>query len=408
MLSWANRFNICCFLDNHQYDLPHHSMECLVGVGVIDVFEPGLDFFDSLKRFNANCNDWIFGHFSYDCKNYIETLGSSHPDSIGFPDAFLFVPEVVLQLTDDSLTIGIFEGEASSIFKEIITEETQNAPVPKVDLTPRIDKQTYLDRIGQLKRHIQRGNCYEINFCQEFYNDHAVVDFVQVYKALRDVSPNPFSAYYRLNDKYLACASPERYVKKVGNNIISQPIKGTAPRDHFNSLVDEANKLMLSETEKERSENVMIVDLVRNDLGKICQEGSVQVDELMSVYSFPNVHQMISTISGRLADNVGIAEVLQATFPMGSMTGAPKKRVMELIEQYEGSKRGIYSGTVGYIAPNKDFDFNVVIRSIMYNSANKYLSYQVGSGITFFSDAEKEYEECLLKAEAITGVLRGA
>ncbi|MBL7747847.1 MAG: chorismate-binding protein, partial [Chitinophagaceae bacterium] len=156
---------------------------------------------------------------------------------------------------------------------------------------------------------------------------------------------------------------------------------------------------------KDRSENVMVVDLVRNDLAKICTEGTVKVDELYGIYSFPQVHQMISTVSGELKQGISFADIIKATFPMGSMTGAPKKRVMELIEQYEQTRRGIFSGAVGYIAPNGDFDFNVVIRSIMYNAATRYLSYQAGSGITFYSDPEMEWEECLMKAAAIRKVL---
>jgi len=151
---------------------------------------------------------------------------------------------------------------------------------------------------------------------------------------------------------------------------------------------------------------VMVVDLVRNDFSRICTEGTVHVEELFGVYSYPQVHQMVSTVAGTLRPGLGIADVLQATFPMGSMTGAPKKRVMELIDAYEPVPRGIFSGAVGYIAPNGDFDFNVVIRSIMYNAHTRYLNYLVGSGITFYSDAESEYEECMLKAMAMQQVLK--
>jgi para-aminobenzoate synthetase component 1 len=149
----------------------------------------------------------------------------------------------------------------------------------------------------------------------------------------------------------------------------------------------------------------MVVDLVRNDLTKICKPSTVTVDELFGIYSFPQVHQMISTISGNIEENLSFSQILKATFPMGSMTGAPKLRVMQLIDAYEPSARGLFSGSVGYKKPNGDFDFNVVIRSILYNQSANYLSYLVGSGITFYSDAEKEWEECLLKASAIMQVL---
>jgi para-aminobenzoate synthetase component 1 len=204
-----------------------------------------------------------------------------------------------------------------------------------------------------------------------------------------------------LEDKFLLCASPERYLKKENQQLISQPIKGTWQRNHESDAGDASYKEALYNSKKDRAENVMVVDLVRNDLSKICEEGTVKVDELFGIYTFPQVHQMISTISGTMRNDLHWVDAIEATFPMGSMTGAPKKRVMELIDQYEKTKRGIYSGAVGYVKPNGDFDFNVVIRSLMYNEANHYLSYQVGGGITFYSDPELEYEECLLKAQGI-------
>ncbi|HMG82080.1 MAG TPA: anthranilate synthase component I family protein, partial [Ferruginibacter sp.] len=248
--------------------------------------------------------------------------------------------------------------------------------------------------------------CYELNFCQEFYAEPASIDPIAVYQQLTKLSPNPFAALYKLNDRYCLCASPERYLKKMGETVISQPIKGTAKRDLANKLLDEERKTSLLNSNKERSENVMVVDLVRNDLSKICQEGSVKVDELFGIYSFPQVHQMISTVSGRLQNDIHWVDAIKATFPMGSMTGAPKKRVMELIEKYEQTKRGLFSGSIGYINPEGDFDFNVVIRSILYNSNTQYLSFQTGGAITFYSNAAEEYEESLLKAEAIKTVLQ--
>lgn len=272
-------------------------------------------------------------------------------------------------------------------------------------ITPRITKEIYLKTIEQLKKHILRGDCYEINFCQEFYATNVTINPLETYQKLAEISPNPFSCFYKLEDKFLLCASPERYIKKQGTEIISQPIKGTFKRNVHNPEIDIANKNALQNSSKDKAENVMVVDLVRNDFSKICAEASVKVDELFAVYTFPQVYQMISTISGTVAPHTNFADVLAATFPMGSMTGAPKQKVMELTEQYEQTKRGIYSGCVGYIAPNKDFDFNVVIRSITYNAQNQYLSYQVGGGITYNSHAESEYEECLLKAEAMKKVL---
>jgi para-aminobenzoate synthetase component 1 len=270
-----------------------------------------------------------------------------------------------------------------------------------IQVKQRVSKQQYIDTIEQLKKHILRGDCYEINYCMEFFAENAVVDPLLIYQKLSSTSPNPFSALYKLDDKWLICASPERFLKKEGNKILSQPIKGTSSRFLKDDNKDKKSKEELFISEKDRSENVMVVDLVRNDLARVCKEGTVKVDELFGIYSFPQVHQMISTVSGELKDKISFTEIIKATFPMGSMTGAPKRKVLELIEKHESSRRGIFSGAVGYITPEGDFDFNVVIRSIMYNASEKYLSFMAGSGITFYSYAEKEYEECLLKAGAM-------
>jgi para-aminobenzoate synthetase component 1 len=407
MLNWANQFNICCFLDDNRYNQKFNTYECLLGAGAKQIFSPANNILQQLKAFYPTHNDWLFGHINYDLKNEIENLHSRNPDNIGFPTICLFQPLVVIEVKGLLVTISALEEDPSLVFQQIVAQpvstpvKTHNIPAVK----QRIDKNAYISIIQKLRQHILRGDCYEINFCQEFFAEHAEVNPLQLYTQLSHISAAPFSCYYKLDDRYLACASPERYIKKAGNTIISQPIKGTNKRNTADAIKDEQLKAELGNSAKDRSENVMVVDLVRNDLSKICVEGTVTTDELFGIYSFPQVHQMISTISGTLTGGIGLAEVLQATFPMGSMTGAPKKRVMELIEQYEPVQRGIFSGAVGYITPGKDFDFNVVIRSIMYNAQTQYLNYLVGGGITFYSDAENEYEECLLKAQAMQKVL---
>jgi para-aminobenzoate synthetase component I len=407
MLNWVNQFNICCFLDNQQYHLPHHSFECLAAAGSVQTLATAAGTaFEQLQQLYEQNKDWLFGHLSYDLKNETEGLSSHNTDRIGFPDLCFFIPETVLQLSAQELIIGTFNARHETIFHEICAiepvEPNQFAPTA---INSRISKQEYIRIIEQLQQHILRGDCYEINFCQEFFAENVTIDPVQVYSSLSDTSPNPFAAYYKTGHQYLLCASPERYLKKEGDHIFSQPIKGTSQRNLNDVGEDVKSKEHLYNSAKDRSENVMIVDLVRNDLSKICSAATVQVEELFGIYSFPQVHQMISTVSGQLRSDIHFIEAIKATFPMGSMTGAPKKRVMELIEQYEQTRRGIFSGAVGYITPEGDFDFNVVIRSIMYNAASKYLSFQAGSAITFYSDPEKEYEECLLKAAAIKKVL---
>lgn len=407
MLNWANRFNICSFLDSQQYNA-EESFECLLAAGAIHSFSAMAGTaFEQLYSFHQQHKDWLFGHLGYDLKNELEPISSSHPDNIGFADLFFFVPRVLVRLTGQEMIIGIYGTGHEDIYKEIIETKTINSPVTgsPIQIQNKISREEYIQTIQRLLQHIHRGDCYEINFCQEFYAGDASIDPLATYHALCKISPNPFAAFYKVEDRFLICASPERYLKKSGNRIFSQPIKGTWQRDLYNDSTDASYKSQLYNSAKDRSENVMIVDLVRNDLSKICREGTVMVDELFGIYSFPQVHQMISTISGNLRPGIHFLDAVRATFPMGSMTGAPKRRVMELIERYEKTRRGIFSGAVGYFTPDGDFDFNVVIRSILYNASCKYLSFQAGSGITFHSDPEKEYEECLLKAAAIRKIL---
>lgn len=405
VLNWTSRFSTFCFLDNHQYDNSPHTIECLLAAGVKRKLSCKAGHaLQNLTAFAKDHTGWLFGHLGYELKDEIEALHSSHPDRTGFPDLCFFEPETVVHLAGNAITIeGI---NPDRIFEEISTVEAPariRQQIPPIK--GRLNRAEYIGIIQQLKEHILRGDCYEINFCQEFYAEQAILDPLYTYRELSRISPNPFSALYRLNDSWLLCASPERYLQKKGNRVLSQPIKGTAKRFIADPAIDEANKRSLAESAKDRSENVMVVDLVRNDLARICKEGTVRVDELYGIYSFPQVHQMISTISGELQDQITPEAIIRATFPMGSMTGAPKKRVMELIETYEQNRRGIFSGAVGYIDPNGDMDFNVVIRSILYNAASAYVSFLAGSGITYYSEPEHEWEECLMKAAAMKKVL---
>jgi para-aminobenzoate synthetase component I len=403
MLNWANQFGIFCFLDNHHYQFGPNSIECILAAGAKRIFKADHgNALQGLQNFIDAKKGWLFGHLGYDLKNEIEDTQTKNVDRILFPCVAFFEPEYIIRLSGQTLFIDSSHDPAV-VFKEIMETRSdlgERPPIP-IDLQHRISKNEYIETIEKLKNHILRGDCYEINFCQEFFSENALIDPVQVYSKLSSFSPNPFSALYKSDDQYLVCASPERFLKKEGNRILSQPIKGTSSRFLSDKDRDNESRDKLYCSNKERSENVMVVDLVRNDLSKVCVEGTVKVDELYGIYSFPQVHQMISTISGILKEDISFADIIRATFPMASMTGAPKKRVMELIEKYERSTRGIFSGALGYIAPDGDFDFNVVIRSIMYNAADKYISYMAGSGITFYSEAEKEYEECLMKAEAM-------
>lgn len=411
MLNWANQFNICCFLDNNNYPSEHNSYECLLAVGAINEYCVSVCSnadIDALQLFTSKANDWLFGHISYDFKNAIHLLSTNKNTKLDFPEIFLFQPETIITLTGKNVIIETVMLDVEKIFNTINSIEIGSISTHAISIKmqPKIAKDSYIETIEKIKQHIQQGDCYELSFCQEFFAENAVINPYDIYVRLNTISPTPFSCFYKLHHNYLLCASPERFIKKDGNKLISQPIKGTIQRDITNTQKDEALKNTLLTNQKEISENVMIVDLVRNDLSKIADTASVKVDELFGIYSFPQVHQMISTVSATVNDDISFADVLKALFPMGSMTGAPKYKVMQLIEEYEQSKRGIYSGSVGYISPQNNFDFNVVIRSMMYNANEQYLSYQVGSAITHYCNAEDEYNECLLKAQAMEAVLK--
>ncbi|MBI5915247.1 MAG: anthranilate synthase component I family protein [Bacteroidetes bacterium] len=407
---WATTFEVACYLDHNSYEgFAGHDFECLLAVGVgselLKITEPGA--FDALKSFLDEKRDWLFGFLTYDLKNDVEPrLTSTSFDGLGFPALHFFQPEVVLEISSSSLTI-----HSRSELPEIIFEKLKNT-VPKSEIRnpkspnvrSRISRTDYLDTVQAIRQHILRGDIYEMNFCQEFFAEDCELDAPATFWRLNSVGKAPFSAFYKLHNRYLLCASPERFLKKTGRKLISQPIKGTIRRGR-GAIEDDALLAQLYHSPKDRSENVMIVDLVRNDLARSCRAGTVQVEELFGVYRFEQVFQLISTVSGELEPSIHVVDAIRRAFPMGSMTGAPKVRSMELIEQYEQTKRGLYAGAVGYFAPQGDFDFNVVIRSIFYNETNRYLSFQAGGAIVFDSEPEAEYEECLLKAKGMFQVL---
>ncbi len=409
MLNWVNRFGICCFMDSHDYTDNYHRYDCIAAAGVYKFFSENIDALSKLADFcNEHRNEWIFGHLGYDLKNEIESLQSTHSNNIGFPDIYFFIPEIVLCLNDHTLTIHSIKISPAEIFNEISTQSLNSnnlSSQKNINLIAVLTENEYIEIVNKLQQHILRGDCYEINYCQEFFAENIVIDPLSTYSKFLTITPTPFSCFYKLENKYLLCASPERFLSKINEQIFSQPIKGTAARSK-NAEADDLEKIRLYNNEKEKSENVMIVDLVRNDLSKICKPDTVKVEELFGIYSFAQVHQMISTVSGILKENILFADIVKATFPMGSMTGAPKRRAMQLIEQYEKTKRQLFSGSVGYISPENNFDFNVVIRSIFYNADNRYLNFLVGSAVTYYANPAKEYQECLLKARAMREALQ--
>lgn len=408
---WAVSFSPLCYLDSNQYPSNPGSYECLIGAGSarsVALHEaPGA--FDRLRNCWEERSSWLFGHLSYDLKNDVECLESRHEDHLGFPVLHFFEPLHVLELLPGgALIITCLDGDPREVFEAIKRQKPPSGNQPFLDsqlkLQPRIGPAEYLEKIVRLQEHILEGDIYEANFCQEFFAENCRIDAPALFQQLNQLSRAPFSAYYRHDDRYLLCASPERFLRKEGALLTSQPIKGTLHRGR-DAEEDLIFREQLENSEKDRAENVMIVDLVRNDLARSCVPGSVNVPELFGIYPFPQVFQMISTVTGQLREEVSFFDAIRWAFPMGSMTGAPKVRAMELIEDYEESRRGLYSGALGYITPRGDFDFNVVIRSLLYNQARSYLSFQVGGAIVYDSAPEREYEECLWKARALLTVL---
>lgn len=379
------------------------------------IFAYGLHSFlssnkNSLKKLDdyvSQCNDWLFGFFSYDLKNEIEPLKSQNLVCHDIPNIYFFQPQVIITIKKNIVDLKYVAGinpvdELNKILNFKYSFENQSV---KNNLELRFKKSDYVKSINNIKEHIRIGDIYELNFCMDYYSNDIIIDPVNSYISLNSLTESPMSALIKLKSFHLLSSSPERFIKKKNNRIKTQPIKGTARRDKdINNDLKNIN--YLNNNSKELSENHMIVDLVRNDLSRIAKKGTVTVKELSALYSFKNVHQLISTVEAEISNSTKISKILESTFPMGSMTGAPKIRSMELIEKFEKTQRGIYSGAVGYISPKKDFDFNVVIRSIIYDSQMNKLNINVGSAITFASNPDQEFNECKLKAEAMISSLK--
>lgn len=413
LLKWSSRFETAIFLCSNNHSDPYGNFDAALAVGKATslVLTASERAFDKLERFRESVQDWIFGYLSYDLKNGIENLKSNNSDRLDFPQLFFFQPLKIFILKGDVLTQLYLPEVKHELESDVLAIQQFESPTTtfstKTDLKilPKITQNEYIAGAKKMLDHIHRGDIYEANFCQEFFAA-GKLDPIFAFQRLNEISQAPFAAYFKAGAHHILCTSPERYLRKNANLLISQPIKGTARRGR-DVREDKAIAEQLAADPKERSENVMITDLVRNDLSRIAEKGSVKVEALCEVHSYKQVHQMLSTISARIKPDTTIPEILKSTFPMGSMTGAPKIAAMEIIEKLESSRRGVYSGALGYFTPDGDFDFNVVIRSILYNADSTYISFSVGSAITAKADPEREYEECLLKAEAMRKVVLG-
>lgn len=411
LVGWSRQFQEIAWLDSNNYESKTGEYEAILAVEAFTAIKTDhFGAFDKLKEYQESTADWIFGYLAYDLKNDVEKLQSSNFDGLEFPDLYFFQPQKLIFLKGDQAEfryLRMVDDEIDKDFEEIENfENSGSVQLPEIEMQPRIAKSQYFEKLDKMLADIHRGDIYEANFCQEFYAENVEIDSFGIYHSLNEISNPPFAAFLKLENYNLISASPERYLKKKGKELLSQPIKGTARRSD-DPLEDREIIKKLENDPKEHSENVMIVDLVRNDLSRIAEKGSVSVDELCKVYTFTQVHQLISSVRARIAENIPPVEALRTSFPMGSMTGAPKISAMKIIEELEETKRGLYSGAVGYLSPEGDFDFNVVIRSILYNSENNYLSFSVGGAITAQSKPENEYEECMVKAKAMLQVLSG-
>lgn len=410
MLNWSNQFREVVYLDSNDYPQKYSSYDMVLAVEAFTSIQTDyFDAFSKLSEYYHTTKDWLFGYLSYDLKNDVEKLTSENLDGLHFPDLFFFQPKKLFLLKGNQLEIQylkMVDDEIESDVQNILRQAQDDVTLSlsKSQIKQRIPKEKYLEKVSNVLKYIQKGDIYEANFCMEFYAENAEINPLETYKKLNEISEVPFSVYFKNENHYVLCSSPERYLRNESDKIISQPIKGTSKRFEDPNL-DNQSKTELQQNEKERSENIMIVDLVRNDLSRTAEKSSVKVEELCGVYSFKQVHHLISTITSNKNSENSVIEVIKNSFPMGSMTGAPKISAMQIIENQEETKRGIYSGSIGYFDPNGNFDFNVVIRSILYNSENNYLSFSVGSAITSKCNPEQEYEECLLKAKAMKIVL---
>lgn len=410
LLRWSQQFDEVVWLDSNAHAQQYTSYDAILAIDAFTaITTDGHQAFDKLHEYQSVTKDWIFGYLTYDLKNDIEDLNSHHFDGLDFPELFFFQPKKIFLIKDNVVEmhyLSMVDDEFESDLKEINSwsNHKTEAAGDKIKIQHRLSKHEYLAKVNNMLAHIYRGDIYEANFCQEFYIEGTTIDPLQIYEKLNAISTAPFATFFKNHQYYALSASPERYLKKDGTKVITQPIKGTAQRA-TESVEDQQLKNELKTNVKERSENIMIVDLVRNDLSQTATRGSVNVEELCEVYTFEQVHQMVSTVTSMVSAETSPVSILKTTFPMGSMTGAPKISAMKIIEELEETKRGLYSGAIGYFNPAGDFDFNVVIRSILYNEKKEYISYSVGSAITAKSNPLKEYEECLIKAKAMRQVL---
>lgn len=408
---WANQSSTSLILDSNHYPNQSDNFDFVVIKGSEStlLLTSAKNAFKQLEQFKKEINDWIFGYFSYDLKSDIEKITTKNRDLSTFPELLFFQPKKIIFVKGCTVTFSYLKKYSHEIDSDIsILNQLDLKFSPHstpVSLSSRTSKNSYLNKCKQILKKIHLGDIYEVNYCIEFFDEKTLTSPIHLFIKLNDLNKAPFSTFFKHESFHILSSSPERFLKKEGTNLIAQPIKGTRKRGRTKKedlqLIQNLNTSI-----KDRAENTMIVDLVRNDLSKIAKRNSVKVTEYCNIYTFETVHQMISTIQCKVENTLSPIEIIKANFPMGSMTGAPKVNAMKYIELFEDHKRGVYSGAIGYITPSDDFDFNVVIRSLLYNANTKYISLSVGGAITALSNPEDEYDECLTKAKPILDLLK--
>lgn len=409
-LQWSTLFPFVVLYDSNNYaEDKHTKLEWTLAIDALDFVAPEQNCFEELAEFKEQYkNEFLAGFLNYECKSETHGLASKERVDSGIPatgvghvpHTFFFRPRYVLSFTGNDLFVNRNYPETFELLEQINNYAPKEIATSEIHFTEQTPKEKYLQNVALIRERIAAGDFYEMNYCTEIKAENVVINPVQTYFNLQTKTEAPFACFMKYHNQYLLCASPERFLCKRGSKVISQPIKGTI-RKGVTAEENERLKNELLNSEKERAENVMIVDLVRNDLTKYAKTGTIKVDELFGVYSFKTVHHLISTVSAELQDENDVIHAIKNAFPMGSMTGAPKHEVLKQIDEIEDMQRGLFSGAVGYFDEANDFDFNVVIRSILYDADKQTLSVKTGGAITYDSVAEMEYEETLLKRKAM-------
>lgn len=351
------------------------------------------------------------GYFGYDMCHHVENLPRTAVDDVQIPDCFFGIYDGAIII--DHFGEAVYAASSGKLSdpdkwvdqaERVIKEGKSNLPSTglsasekKHHLISNIDKHDYFRSIDKIKNYISSGDIYQVNYTQRFEGECGYSPY-ELYYRLRSMNPAPFACYMDFGCGHIISSSPERFIQIKAGKVQTRPIKGTRARGKT-AEEDRINQKELSESEKDRAELLMIVDLERNDLGKVCKTGSVKVTELFHIEEYATVYHLVSTVEGELDEGIHCMDCIKAMFPGGSITGAPKIRAMEIIDELEPTQRNIYTGSIGYIGFNSNADFNIVIRTIIQKGNKIYL--QAGGGIVWDSDAQMEYEESLQKAKAL-------